>query len=268
MGMDRASDNVAPPAVIKIGGALVTSDLSTFWLNVGELRLRQPVVIVHGGGPEATRVAKMLGHEPEIVQGRRVTTQRDLEVIEWVARGELNTRLVGQAMAAGLRAVGLSGVDGAMIVVRKRPPWTIEGRNVDFGFVGDVESVNTELLDVLLRADFTPIVAPLGADGSGQAYNVNADTVAREIAAAIGASRLLLVTETGNVRNAADGSGDALTKCDPRLYEEGISEGWIAGGMRVKLQVAFEALEAGIEDVCIVGPEDIADRSRATRVVL
>ena len=254
-------------AVVKIGGALVAADLSRFWVDVAALKERLPVIVVHGSGPEATRVARLLGHEAEIVHGRRVTTERDLEIIEWVARGALNTRLVGQAVACGVRAVGISGVDASLVLVVRRPPWNIDGRQVDFGLVGDVESINPELLQTLLSAGLTPVIAPLGVDRAGQAYNVNADTMAREIAQAMGADQLMLVTETGSLRAAADGTGPVVAECDRAMFTAGVEEGWIAGGMRVKLQVAFEALQAGVREVCIVGPDDLIGRSKATRVV-
>ncbi|MBT8398846.1 MAG: acetylglutamate kinase [Rhodothermia bacterium] len=255
------------PAVVKIGGALVTKDLVGFWTNVRILKSERPVIVVHGGGPEATRVARMLGHEPKIVQGRRVTTARDLEIMEWVARGSLNTRLVGQALACGVDAVGLSGVDGALVQVDRRPPWNIDGQEVDFGYVGDVRKVDTRVLDALLAADLTPVIGPLGVDDAGQAYNVNADTIASSVAATVGAGSLLLVTETGSLRDAADGGGSVVTKCNLARFNTGIQEGWISGGMRVKLKVAFDALDAGVSEVLIIGPDDLLDRSHATQVV-
>ncbi len=255
------------PTVVKIGGALVTKDLEEFWTSIGALKIEQPVIVVHGGGPEATRVARMLGHEPEIVQGRRVTTARDLEIMEWVARGSLNTRLVGQALACGVEAVGLSGVDASLVRVERRPPWNIDGRQVDFGYVGDVREVNSRVLDALLAADLTPVVGPLGVGDDGQAYNVNADTIASSIAAAVGARTLMLVTETGSLRDAADGNGSVITRCSRTRFNAGVQEGWISGGMRVKLKVAFDALDAGVPEVLVIGPDDLLDRSHATEVV-
>ncbi len=267
-GNRRNGSMHGPPTVVKIGGALVTKDLVGFWTNVRALKSTQPVIVVHGGGPEATRVARMLGHEPEIVQGRRVTTERDLEIMKWVARGSLNTRLVGQALASGVDAVGLSGVDARLVRVERRPPWQIDGRSVDFGFVGDILNVDTRVLDALLAAGLTPVIGPLGVDDAGQAYNVNADTIASSIAQAVGATLLMLVTETGSLRNGADGSGSAVSHCSRAAFEAGIKEGWISGGMRVKLQVALDALEAGVPEVVIVGPGDLLKRSHATHVEL
>ncbi len=255
------------PAVVKIGGALVVGQLDGFWHDVARLTRTTPVIIVHGGGPEATRVARLLGHEPRFVHGRRVTTGRDLEIMEWVARGSLNTTLVGQALAHGITAVGLSGVDAGLVIVERRPPWTVDGETVDFGFVGDVVEVRPRLLRTLLSADMTPVVGPLGVDANGQAYNVNADTIARSIAEAVGARLLLLVTETGSLRRDVQGRGETVAVCDRETYASGIEQGWIDGGMRVKLQVAFEALEGGVGEVWIAAPDDLISRSAATRIV-
>lgn len=255
------------PVVVKIGGGLLDlPDRAPFWDGVRTLMERGPVVLVHGGGPQATALARRLGHEPRIVQGRRVTTDTDLAILQWTARGELSTLLVREAFARGVRAVGLSGVDGGLLRVVRRPPWTVEGEAVDFGWVGDVQGVDRTLLDTLLQAGFLPVVSPLGVDGEGNAYNVNADTVARHVAAAIGAFDLLLVTETGSLRRGTDASAPPVAHCDAALFEAGLAEGWIGGGMRVKIQVALDAARAGIASVWVVGYDDLVERTRATRV--
>ncbi len=267
MTSTKKTGPAAAPVVVKIGGALVAGNLDSFWHDVGQLTRSMPVIIVHGGGPEATRVARLLGHEPRIIHGRRVTTDRDLEILEWVARGSINTRLVGQALAHGVTACGLSGVDGGLILVKRRPPWNIDGETVDFGFVGDVVDVRPHLLRTLVSHGVTPIVGPLGVDNEGQAYNVNADTIARVIAEAVGAQLLVLVTEAGGLRSDASARGDIIAACNRDTYEAGVREGWISGGMRVKLQVAFEALEAGVSEVWIAAPDDLLSRASATRVI-
>ena len=259
-----------PPIVIKIGGAVLeTPDgLETFWRQVKVLHETAPVVIVHGGGKQATELAHRLGHEPRIVHGRRVTTDLDLEIVQWALRGSINTGLVAQAARHGLRAVGLSGADGGLLSVSKRPPWQIDGEAVDFGWVGEVERVDTQVLDDLLKGGFVPIVAPLGIDTEGRLYNVNADTVAHALATALTASQLLLVTASGGVRKSIDEAGSHLPHCDKETFDHGLAAGWIAGGMRVKLHVAFEALSAGIAEVFILAPDDLLARAYATRVVL
>lgn len=257
------------PIVIKIGGALLADPalLDGFWPAVRTLQETAPVVLVHGGGPQATAMARRLGHEPRIVHGRRVTTDLDLDIMQWTVRGAINVQLVGQAMQQGIQAVGLSGADGGLLSVTRRPPWQVDGETVDFGWVGDVDHANTEVLDALLGGGFLPIVAPLGIDGAGAIYNVNADTVARALAEALAAAQFLLVTESGGVRRDPADRNSLLAECHLATFEVGQAKGWIQGGMRVKLQVAFEALTAGIPDVFILAPDDLIARERATRVL-
>jgi acetylglutamate kinase len=257
------------PIVIKISGTLLTDDGApeSFWAAVHTLQNTSPVVIVHGGGAQATAMARRLDHEPTIVQGRRVTSDLDLDIMQWALRGKLNTQLVGNAKQHGITAVGLSGVDGDTLKVTKRPPWTVNGDTVDFGWVGDVESVDPSLLHSVMMAGMVPIVAPLGIDASGQTYNVNADTVARALAGALDAEELLLVTATGGVRRKADVPASHLATCTAETFEEGTEAGWINGGMRVKMEVAFDALRGGVGEVFILAPDDLVSRSHATRVV-
>lgn len=256
-------------AVVKIGGALLSdaARIAAFWDGVRVLLEDQSVVVVHGGGPQSTAMARRLGHEPRIVQGRRVTTDLDLQILRWTVRGALNSELVATALAAGVPAVGISGVDGATVSVSRRPPWEIGGEMVDFGWVGDVQGIDTRLPSSLCSAGYVPVVAPLGTDGAGQTFNVNADTVARSIAEALSASHFLLVTEAGGIRRDPDDVDTVLSAIDFSTYEEGVSAGWIAGGMLVKLRVAFEAFSSGIPDVHILAPEDVVTRSGGTRIV-
>lgn len=256
------------PIVIKIGGALLAGGdvLTPMWEAVEVLRGEAPVVVVHGGGPQMTDVARRLGHEPRIVQGRRVTTDVDLEIVLWTLRGTLNARLVAEATRFGLPAAGVSGADGATVRVTKRPPWNVEGAEVDFGWVGDVEAVDPALVRHLLGGGYLPVLAPIGIDAAGRLYNVNADTVACGLAGALGAGTFLLVTETGGVRRRADDPSTLLDACDRTTFAAGVEDGWIQGGMRVKLDVAFTALDAGVPEVYILAPDDLIERRRGTRV--
>lgn len=255
------------PVIIKIGGGLIDlPDRTAFWDAVTQLRRNSPVVVVHGGGPQATRLARALGHEPRIVHGRRVTTDTDLAIVQWTMRGELSTRLVREAIGRGIRAVGLSGVDGFSLRVTRRKPWTVDGESVDFGWVGDVERFDTGLMTTLLDAGYLPVISPLGVDDAGLVYNVNADTVARTIARALSASELLLVTESGSLRRGTTPDAPPVPVCDRALFDAGVSGGWIGGGMLVKLQVALDAVSDGIDPVWIVGHDDLVERRNATRV--
>ena len=255
--------------VIKIGGALVALDeaLDDMWKAVARMLHGRRVVVVHGGGPAATDVARRLGYEPRMVHGRRVTGDADLRVVQWTMRGELNSRIVARARRAGVQAVGLSGADGALLTVQRRPPWIVDGEQVDFGWVGEVRHVDVRILDLLSSAGYVPVIAPLGVDESGQLFNVNADTVSCALASALAADEYLLLTESGGVRRAAGDAASHVSVCSRALYEQGIDDGWIQGGMRVKLKVAFDALDAGVDRVRILSPADLLSSDGGTRVV-
>ncbi len=257
------------PVVIKIGGALLKDEsmLAGFWPALARLSDQGPVVVVHGGGPQSTAMARRLGHEPTIVNGRRVTSDLDLSIVHWSLCGELNTQLVATALQHNINAVGLTGIDGRTLQVKKRPPWTIDGKIVDFGWVGDVKQVEPALLHTLLSSQLVPFVAPLGIDASGQTYNVNADTVAHAIAVALQAGSFLLVTESGGVRENASDPNSRIPRMDAALFESGASSGWIKDGMLVKLKMAFEARQAGIDKVHILKPDDIYTKSEGTEIL-
>jgi len=250
--------------VIKLGGALLTQPLDTFWSAIAELQASSEVILVHGGGPQTTALARKLGHEPVIIQGRRVTSDMDLDILNWVIRGELNVSLVAAAHQHGVRAVGLSGADGGILQVTKRPPWTIEGETIDFGHVGDVESVDATTILALFQGGAVPVICPPGIDSDGNLYNVNADTTALEIAVAVGASDLLLLTDTGAV---LDEAGERVRRMDAHAATDGVSNGWIQGGMKVKTDVGFEALQRGVSNVWIAGLDSVVHRSSATRLI-
>jgi len=263
------SVHTSSPIVLKIGGALLSdaATIDTFWRGVVALRKDAPVVVVHGGGPQATAMARRLGHEPRIVHGRRVTNDLDLDIIRWAIRGELNTKLVAAAGKAGIPAIGLSGADAGIVRVSRRPPWHIDGETVDFGWVGDIDHIEPAALRTMVAGGLVPVMGPLGIDATGQVYNVNADTIAQAVAAALGARAFMLVTEAGCVRRDAADPATRLAVCDHAAYETGLAKGWITGGMRVKLKVAFDALQAGITNVFICSPEHLNDATNATRVV-
>lgn len=247
---------VKPLCVIKIGGAIVgTSEgVNRVAIQVAEMASSHRVVIVHGGGPQATVLAEKLGHVPQIVEGRRVTTPLDLEIHLATVCGVVNSQLVAALAGTGVEAVGISGAAGRTVAVVKRPPWTINGREVDFGLVGDVQSIRPHLIESLLQGGRTPVISSLGIDHAGNLYNVNADTTAAAIAAALQAEQLRIVTDSGGLRR----EGTRLDSCTKELYEQGAADGWIQSGMLVKLKAGFVALSAGVEAVEIVGPDQIA----------
>lgn len=264
------SVETAPVTVVKISGTLLDApaEMAEFWTAVQALASEEPLVLVHGGGKQATALAKRLGHTPSVVDGRRITTDIDLDIVQWALCGKINTQLVAAAHQHGLRAVGLSGADDHLLQVEKRPVWTVNGEAVDFGWVGDVTGVDAGVLQDLLASGRIPVVAPLGMDEQGQVYNVNADTVAQNLASALGAQQLLLVTSAGGVRRDADGTGDCLDTCDRETATTGVAEGWIAGGMRVKVETALAAVESGVDEAYVCAAHDLLARSHATRIVL
>ena len=259
------ASSVIPPVVIKIGGGIL-SNLGNFWSQVKALP--PPVVIVHGGGAQSTALARQLNHDPRIIHGRRVTTDLDLAIAEWAMRGSINVRLVAGASTHGLKCVGLSGVDGNLMIVRKREPWTISGETIDFGWVGEIEHIDTHVLHTLMDTNYIPVIAPLGLDSNGHRYNVNADTVAGALATSLNARELLLVTGTGGLLRDASCSDTLLTTCSKADYEQGLSENWITGGMGVKLHIALQVLQSDIDRVYILGPDDLLKKQHATRVVI
>lgn len=263
------ADDERKPVVVKIGGSLIedADAMEALWPALQALREQAPVALVHGGGKQMSAMADRLDHTPRRVQGRRVTTDLDLEIAQWTMSGGLNTQLVAQAKAHDLTAVGLSGADAGLVTVTKRPPWTIDGETIDFGWVGDVEEVDPSLLKSLLGEGAIPIVAPLGIDEDGQLYNVNADTVASVLAQALQARQLAFVTGTGGVRRDADDPASHLNTCNADTFETGVEEGWIEGGMHVKIETALDALKSGVEQAVICAPDDLAEQSRATHVV-
>ena len=261
---------VVDPVVVKISGSLVAEaeGMAALWSALQTLAERAPVVLVHGGGQQMSEMADRLGHTPRRVQGRRVTTDLDLEIAQWTMSGTINTQLVAQAKAHDLTAVGLSGADAGQVQVTKRPPWQIDGETVDFGWVGDIDAVDPSLIDGLLARELTPIVAPLGIDDDGQVYNVNADTVACAIATALGAKEIRFVTGAGGVRRDADDPGSRLDTCNRATFAEGVEDGWIDGGMRVKVETALDALESGVDSAVVCAPDDLLGQVHATEIVM
>jgi acetylglutamate kinase len=264
--MQPLSPSLAPLTVIKIGGTLLehTQVIESLWRQVAALHDRgDQVVIVHGGGRQATELAARLGHRPRMVHGRRVTTDLDLEIVLWTFRGSLNSRLVAAAHRNGVPAAGISGVDGGTLNVHRRPPREIDGDEVDFGWVGDVDGVEPYLLRALLAGGVVPVVAPLGVDDAGVIYNVNADTVAVAIAEGLQASSLLFAAESAGLRRDAADPETHITECDQDLLDRGLREGWITDGMKVKLETALQAAQV-VPSVAIVPPDALMNPTRGT----
>jgi acetylglutamate kinase len=211
-------------------------------------------VVVHGGGPQIGAMLKKLGVESSFVDGLRVTDAETAKVAEMVLSGAINKELVSWIGQAGGRAVGISGKDGGFVIAEKvesttRDPDSHIERAVDLGFVGTPKHIDRRILDTISDAGMIPVVAPVGVDESGQTFNINADTMAGAIAAALGASRLFLLTDVAGV---LDKSGALLTDLDPAQINALRADGTVTGGMIPKLETCIEAVNGGTEAAVIL----------------
>jgi acetylglutamate kinase len=210
-------------------------------------------VVVHGGGPQIGDMLKRLGLESRFVEGLRVTDDRTMDVVEMVLGGLINKEIVRLIHRAGGRAVGLSGKDGGLVRARRMAPLRLmrngEEVVVDLGRVGDVETVNPEVIDHLIRADFIPVVAPVGADAEGLTLNINGDEMAAKLASALKAEKLVLLTD---VQGVVGEGGELLSTLEAGAAERMIERGVIAGGMIPKVRCGMQALHEGVSKVHIV----------------
>ena len=213
------------------------------------------VVIVHGGGPEITAMMKLMGKEPDWVHGLRVTDAETMSIAEMVLVGKINPAIVALINHLGGKAVGLSGKDGGMVQAHKRLlRKTIDGRDqtFDIGFVGDVDRVDPTVIKAVSNAGYIPVIAPVGAGENNESYNINADYVAGDVAGALGADKLLMLTDVEGVfRDYADKS-TLITGMTGTEAEKLIAEGIISGGMIPKVQACMNAIDKGVKKVNII----------------
>jgi acetylglutamate kinase len=231
--------------VVKYGGAAMEDPAlaESFANDIVLMRyVGMNPVVVHGGGPQVTAHIERLGGKATFVDGYRVTTADDLEVVRMVLAGVINKDIVALINRHGTLAAGLSGEDGALVRVRKKVGST------DLGFVGDVEQVNPRIITDLLR-DFIPVIATLGVDDNGQAYNVNADEVSAAIAEALGAEKLVFLTNVNGIRDA---TGDLLTQVSADGVEQLRNDGALTAGMLPKVDAALRAIKGGVPRVTIL----------------
>ncbi|MBI3736787.1 acetylglutamate kinase [Candidatus Sumerlaeota bacterium] len=205
-------------------------------------------VIVHGGGPEITAVMNRMGLKAEFYQGQRVTDADTLEITEMVLAGKLNGEIVSLINRAGGRAVGLSGKDAQLILARKMQ----EDSGKDMGFVGDVSKVNPEIVHLLNQNNFIPVISPIGADEAGQTYNINADFVAAEIAAALKARKLVLLTDVLGILRDHNDEATLIQSVKESEVEGLIRDGIIGGGMIPKVRACLRALHGGVRKTHIL----------------
>jgi acetylglutamate kinase len=246
--------------VVKVGGELIgdREQLDRVARDIAVLhRLSIGVVVVHGGGPQLDAITARLGLEVQRVAGRRITSPEVLEAAKMVFRGQLSLDLVSALIRQGERAAGLSGVDGGLINAKRRPEAIVtddagDRKRVDFGEVGDVVAVDPSLLKGSIGAGCIPVVSPLGADTEGHIYNVNADTVAAEIAVALGAAKLLLLTRAPGILADADDPTSLLHWTDLDQLSKLEAEGRFTAGMRPKITAIRRALSGGVSRVHVI----------------
>lgn len=253
--------------VVKIGGEVVGSgEAAVLARDLHELGGR--IAIVHGGGPQATELQKKLGLETKQVAGRRVTDAATLDVMKMAVAGKLNVDLCATLLAAGLSPVGLHGASGLVVRAVKRPPKVYAGAGpeaVDLGLVGDVVGFNLALLELLWAGGHVPVIACLGADERGGVYNINADMVGNQLAAALKAERLFLVTSTPGVLRDVNDPSSRLTRLTCAEARAAIGSGVVTGGMIAKLEEAMAVVDQGVGAIHILGKLAAGDLVRAVR---
>jgi acetylglutamate kinase len=243
--------------VIKYGGHAMGDDsiASTFARDIVLLKqVGINPVVVHGGGPQIGQMLERLKIKSEFVDGLRVTDKATVEIVEMVLAGSINKQIVAAIQGAGGMAVGLSGKDGNLIQARRlqhrarQTDSNIE-KVLDLGFVGEPQKINTAILDLLTRSQIIPVIAPIGLGEDGETYNINADTVAGAVAAALGASRLLLLTDIAGV---LDRQGELVADQPVSHFRALIADGTIKGGMIPKVETCLDAVEKGVEAAVIL----------------
>jgi acetylglutamate kinase len=251
--------------VVKAGGGVFADTESTRVL-IEQIAILHyfgvRVVMVHGGGPQVTEVSEALGVSNRMVEGRRVTDEKSIDVTAMVLNGLINTRILGICRDLDIDAVGISGVDANLVNAHKRPPVKVGPSNelVDYGFVGDIDAVDTNVLRKLLDNGLMPVVSPLSADENGVLLNINADTVAAAIGAALGAEKLVLCTGAPGILGNVNDPGSLVSYTDLAGLKKMREEGRILDGMLPKAKAIEDAIRGGVRRVHVVSykaPEGI-----------
>lgn len=248
--------------VVKYGGhALSGGGLPAFAADVAYLtRAGVRVVVVHGGGPEISAEMEREGVQPAFVHGHRVTDEATLKIAERVLSGGINREIVTALEKAGCKAVGISGRDGSLLRARYRKPRVVdeEGRekSVNLGYVGDVDRVNTRLLQLLQGGGYTPVIAPIGVTASGQSLNINADAVAGAVAGALKASCCVFLTDVAGILKDPADKGSLMSAVRYREAEALITDSVVSGGMIPKVQACLDALASGAREARIADGRD------------
>jgi acetylglutamate kinase len=242
--------------VIKVGGEVFADPALTNALveQVGILhQVGIRTVLIHGGGPQSTELAKALGIDTKFIDGRRVTDSDSLSVATMILNGQINTRILATCRDLQIPAVGISGVDAGLIRAHKRPPVEDkDGGSVDYGFVGDIDSVEADILRKQLDNGLMPVVSPLSCDESGTILNINADTVAAAIAAELDAEKLILVTGASGILEDINDPGSLISYIDRKHLEELKEKGILADGMLPKAAAIDSAIQNGVQRVHVI----------------
>jgi acetylglutamate kinase len=241
--------------VIKAGGA-VFGDVAGTRALIEQIAILHHlgirVVLVHGGGPQLDEMQRSLGIEPRMVRGRRVTDDRSIDATTMVLNGLINTRILAACRELGIDAVGLSGVDAGLVRASRRAPVQVDGESVDYGFVGDIASIDTMVLRKQLDAGLMPVVSPLSSDDAGVVLNINADTVAASIGAALGAEKLILCTGAPGILERREDARSLVSYTDLAGLARLEREGSLAGGMLPKASAIEAAIRGGVRRVHVI----------------
>ncbi|MEN0004049.1 MAG: acetylglutamate kinase [Bacteroidota bacterium] len=243
--------------ICKIGGKMLQDDQQQAEALAYFQQIDGPKILVHGGGPKANELIKQLQLQPQMHQGRRITDGPTLEVVVMVYAGLLNTSLVGNLQQLGCNAIGLSGADGNLLLATTRPP-----QPIDFGYVGDIQQVNVQLLQQLLAIGLTPVCCAITHDGQGQLLNTNADTIATQLAIALAPHfdvSLHFCFEKPGVLQVPTDDQSVIARLSPSSFEHYKQEGVIANGMLPKLHNAFSALPHQLREIKIGNPTSIQE---------
>ena len=242
--------------VIKAGGEIFadTAHTSAFMEQVGILhQVGIKVVLIHGGGPQSTKLAAALGLDTTFIEGRRVTDGASLDVATMVLNGQINTRILATCRDLHIPAVGMSGVDAGLIRAHRRPPVERAGQDtVDYGFVGDIDAVDADVLKKQLDNGLMPVISPLSCDESGTVLNINADTVAAAIAAELGAEKLILATGAAGILEDIEDPGSLISYIDRAALKKLKAAGSLADGMLPKAAAIEFALANGVQRVHVI----------------
>lgn len=245
--------------VVKLGGGVMEKDkqLDSLLRDIVLLSyVGMKIVIVHGGGPEVSEEMRKQGKKPKFIEGLRVTDEETMEILHEQLAGKVNKEIVLGLNKHGARAVGISGMDGNFIRARKLlyKTTTSKGREVevDLGFVGEVEQINPTVINYLIGTGYIPVIAPIGIDNEGHSLNINADTVAAELAAAIHAKKLILLTNVVGVMRDPSNEKTLIPQLTPEEAQKLIQEGVIKKGMIPKVEACLRAIQGGVERAHII----------------